>query len=306
MDTRLLRYFLAIVDQGSISGAAHRLHMTQPPLSAALSQLERDVGVKLVTRTSRGVSPTPAGRALSRSATELLDSMEQTRARLRRIAAGMVGELRLAVVAPFLWGPLPELLQRTVAASPDVDVSVSSPAPWDVVELVRSGKADLGVLGVTKAATLAGKFGDELHAARAGDYPLVAALPPRFSGTPASFDLTELSNEPWIMPRSTLGVPSLPEVVREAWVEYGIKPSREQTVESVATGLFLTAADLGVSLVPASVKDAFHGGVILRRPLQPLPPLEFGIVWRRRDKLPPTARRFLELAIAQGGSTSPA
>jgi LysR family transcriptional regulator, benzoate and cis,cis-muconate-responsive activator of ben and cat genes len=296
MDTRLLKYFLAIVDAGSISRAAERLHMTQPPLSAALSQLEKDLGVKLVTRTGRGVTPTPAGRALTLSATELLGSMEDIRARLKRIDSGLVGELRLAVVAPFLWGPLTELLRRTVTASPDVDVSVSSPAPLEILDLVRTGKADLGVIAVTETAALAEKFGEELHAARAGDYPLVAAVPPRFAGAPDPLDLTELSGEPWIMPRSTLGVPSLPEVIRDAWAEYGITPAREQTVESVATGLTLTSADLGVSLVPGSVRDVFHAGVLLRRPLQALPSLEFSVVWRKRDELPPAARRFLAMA----------
>ena len=296
MDTRLLRYFLAIVEEGTISGAAARLHMTQPPLSAALVQLEKSLGVELMARTARGVVPTHAGQELTRYAYELLGSMEDVRERLMRIAEGKTGDLRLSVVSPFLWGRLPELLTRFVSAAPDVDVSVSSPAPLDVLDAVRSRKADFGVLSVTDAAELRERYGHELHVARAGSFPLIAALPPRFAGFADPFDIGELDGETWIMARSTLGVSSLPEVIRQAWEEHRIRPGRERTVESVPTAMPLIAADLGVSLVPEPVRAMPGPGVLLRRLAQEIPPLESAIVWNRKDELSAVMRRFLSMA----------
>lgn len=296
MDTRLLRYFLAIVEEGAISRAASRLHMTQPPLSAALAQLEKDLGVDLVTRTARGVVPTPAGQALTRYAYELLGSMDDVRERLKRINEGGTGDLRLAVVSPFLWGRLPELLTRFVAAAPEVDVSVSSPAPLDVLDAVRSGKTDLGVLSVTEVAELRERYGHELHVARAGSFPLIAALPPRFAGSPDPFDLTALDGETWIMGRSTLGVASLPEVAREAWRIYRIRPRRERIIESVPTAMPLIAADLGVALVPEPVSTMPGPDVLLRTVTQNLPSLEFAIVWSRKEEPTAVMRRFLSFA----------
>lgn len=296
MDTRLLRYFLAIVEEGTISGAAARLHMTQPPLSAALVQLEKDLGASLMTRTARGVVPTPAGQALTRYAYELLGSMEEVRERLRRIDEGRAGDLRLAVVSPFLWGRLPDLLTRFVAAAPDVDVSVSSPAPLEVLDAVRAGKADFGVVSVTEVAELRERYGHELHVARAGSFPLIAALPPRFAGSADPFDLKRLDGEAWIMARSTLGVASLPEIVRRAWQDHRIRPRRERTIESVPTAMPLIAADLGVSLVPDPVRAMPGPGVLLRTLAQDLPPLESAIVWGRREEPTAVMRRFLSMA----------
>lgn len=298
MDTRLLRYFLAIVEEGSISRAASRLHMTQPPLSAALIQLEKDLGVGLVKRTARGIVPSAAGLALTKYGYELLASMNDVRERLRRIDEGRTGDLSLAVVPPFLWGPLPDLLRRFVVAAPDVDVSVSAPAPLEVLEAVRSGKADLGVVSVTETAELRERYGAELHMARAGSFALLAALPPRFAGAPDPFDLTSLDGETWIMARSTLGVASLPEIVRDAWRDHRVRPRRERTVESVGTAMPLIAADLGVALVPEPVRSMPGQAVLLRSLAQDLPPLESTVVWSRKQEPTAAMRRFLAMAMA--------
>lgn len=298
MDTRLLRYYIAIVEEGSISRAAARLHMTQPPLSAALGQLEKDVGVTLVERTARGVVPTRAGHALTRYVYELLGSMDETRERLRRIDAGAVGELRLAVVSPFLAHALPELLRRFAATVPEVDVSVSSPAPLDVLDAVRSRSADLGVLAVTDVAELEERYGHEVHVARAGTYSLVAALPPQFAGSPDPVDLRDLDGATWVMARSTLGVSSLPEVVREAWRAHGVRPARERVVESISTAMPLIAADLGVALVPDALRHLAGPRVVVRRIEQELPALEYAVVWSRREEPTAVMRRFLSMAMS--------
>ena len=72
MDLKQLGYFIAIVEEGSISAAAKQLHISQPPLSAQLRRLEEELGVPLIERGPRRVTPTEAGRALYRQAKRLL------------------------------------------------------------------------------------------------------------------------------------------------------------------------------------------------------------------------------------------
>lgn len=78
MDIRVLRYFLAIAREESISGAAQVLHMTQPPLSRAMSDLEEEIGKQLFIRGNRKVTLTEDGLLLRKRATEIIELVEKT------------------------------------------------------------------------------------------------------------------------------------------------------------------------------------------------------------------------------------
>ena len=82
MEFRLLRYFVAVAEERHFGRAAARLHMTQPPLSRAIQQLENDLGVVLLLRSPTGVALTAAGKALYTEATTLLEQAERARARV--------------------------------------------------------------------------------------------------------------------------------------------------------------------------------------------------------------------------------
>ena len=77
MDFRQLEYFEAVVRAGSVSQAAKHLNMTQPPLSAAISRLEREAGVQLLIRSAQGVRPTSAGRYLLNQGNQLITSRDR-------------------------------------------------------------------------------------------------------------------------------------------------------------------------------------------------------------------------------------
>src|SRR5580693_7507384 len=86
MDLRSLRYFVAVAEERHFGRAAARLHMTQPPLSRAIKQLETDVGAQLLHRSPSGVTLTPAGAALYDEARALLEHAERARARVAAAA----------------------------------------------------------------------------------------------------------------------------------------------------------------------------------------------------------------------------
>ena len=96
VELRHLRYFIAVAEELNFSRAAERMHMAQPPLSAAIRQLERDVGVDLFVRTTREVKLTDAGRAFLQGARRTLADAERAAEDARRAAAGELGQLRIA------------------------------------------------------------------------------------------------------------------------------------------------------------------------------------------------------------------
>ena len=93
MDLRTLRCFLTVAEEGSITRAALRLHMSQPPLSVRLQALERELDVALLVRHGRGVELTAAGRVLAERARRLLSDADSTAEAVRSVGQGMRGHL---------------------------------------------------------------------------------------------------------------------------------------------------------------------------------------------------------------------
>ena len=95
LELRHLRYFVAVAEERNFSRAAERLHMAQSPLSAAIRQLEQEIGAKLLSRGSRGVTTTPAGAVLLERARRLLEGVDGAVTATRRAADGELGALRI-------------------------------------------------------------------------------------------------------------------------------------------------------------------------------------------------------------------
>jgi DNA-binding transcriptional LysR family regulator len=188
MDVRQLRYFLAIVDHGSVHRAAQELFVAQPSVSQALRALERDLGTDLFHRTGRRLVLTPAGERLIDPAREVLRGVELARATVAAVDGLRAGRLVIASMPSQAISPLAAMVSRFRTAYPMVEVSVRAAAtPPEVVVAVRAGNAELGVLGTpTIGPELAGLA---VHALETQAFVLVAAsdgdLP---AGDPVSMD----------------------------------------------------------------------------------------------------------------------
>ncbi|MEV1082888.1 LysR family transcriptional regulator [Streptomyces sp. NPDC050211] len=145
LETRELRYFVAVAEELHFGRAAGRLGIAQPPLSRAIRQLERRLGVQLLDRDRRGVALTDAGRVLLREAREVLDAVTAAARRTRR-AADPKRQLVLATKA----GASHELLRRLL----DTHASEPGAAPVEVLlcevgeqaRLLRDGQADVALM----------------------------------------------------------------------------------------------------------------------------------------------------------------
>src|SRR5262245_19948828 len=122
VELRHLRYFIAMAEELNFSRAAQRMHMAQPPLSAAIRQLERDLGVELFFRTTREVTLTDAGRAFLAGAQRTLAEAERAAEDAKRAAAGELGHLRIAYSWSTRFETLPTLGRAFRTSHPDVEV----------------------------------------------------------------------------------------------------------------------------------------------------------------------------------------
>ncbi len=122
MDLRHLRYFVAVAEEKNIGRAAVRLHISQPPLTRQIQQLEEDLGVQLFNRTPRGMELTPAGELLLDEARNIRSVVEQATERTQRAGQGKLGRLDIAVFGSGILDAIPKLLLTFSRAFPDVKV----------------------------------------------------------------------------------------------------------------------------------------------------------------------------------------
>ncbi|MFF4015999.1 LysR family transcriptional regulator [Streptomyces sp. NPDC001843] len=148
METRELRYFVAVAEELHFGRAAQRLGIAQPPLSRAIRQLERRLGAALLERTSRAVTLTDAGVVLLEEGRAALDAVEAAERRVRRAALAATGQAGVVLVAKA--GAAGELLARLLdayAAEPDaVTVDVLLCGIGEQERLLRDGRADVALL----------------------------------------------------------------------------------------------------------------------------------------------------------------
>ncbi|GAA2263745.1 LysR family transcriptional regulator [Actinomadura luteofluorescens] len=145
METRELRYFVAVAEEFHFGRAAERLGIAQPPLSRAIKQLERRLGVQLLERTSRTVELTEAGKVLLREGQAALDAVDAAARRTRRAAAGEP-KLVLVTKAGASSELLPKLLDAYAAEPGAVAVEVLLCGIGEQERLLRDGRADVGLL----------------------------------------------------------------------------------------------------------------------------------------------------------------
>ncbi|MGV3564761.1 MAG: LysR substrate-binding domain-containing protein [Nocardioides sp.] len=255
MEIRLLRSFVVLAEERHFGRAAARLHVAQPALSQQLKALEREVGARLLDRSTRRVDLTEAGRLLLERAQEVLAAADRAEADLALLVAGRAGRVRLGFVGTATYDVLPRVARRVREELPDLELELRGELLGpELVDALRSGDLDLAVLRPGSVLP------DDLVVHELRREPLVAVLPaahPAAGG--ASVALADLAGETLVThpsgARSTLQ-PRVLEACRTA----GFDPAVLEVGETGTLVVFV-AAGLGVGLVPASVRALRLDGV---------------------------------------------
>ena len=147
MDLRILRYFLAVADEGNITRAAERLHVSQPALSTQLAVLEDELGHKLLERSARGIALTEKGLALRQRADDLVDLAERVEAEIKASDTDeIVGTISIGAGETPAFRFVARAANELHRKNPKLCFSVSSGNGEDIVTHLREGTFDLGVL----------------------------------------------------------------------------------------------------------------------------------------------------------------
>lgn len=141
-----LQLFLHVAEAGSITGGAARAHLSLASCSERIHGMEETLGVPLLLRGRRGVTPTPAGDALVRHARLVFQQLQRMRAELGDHAQGLKGTVRLQCNTAALSEYLPDALAGFLARHPHVDVALEEHPSHEVAKAVREGAADLGIV----------------------------------------------------------------------------------------------------------------------------------------------------------------
>jgi LysR family transcriptional regulator, salicylic acid-responsive activator of bsdBCD len=145
LDLKRLRYFCAIIDQGSISKAANFLCIAQPPLSKRLQELEEEIGTPLVIRTARRIAPTEAGYFLYQRAREILRAVED--ARQKTIAIAQVQRKVLRVGTSYLYQRyFFPIVRELYSRNPSVEISVSMSDSSHLEQLLQKNIIDVALI----------------------------------------------------------------------------------------------------------------------------------------------------------------
>lgn len=301
MELRHLRYFSAVVEAGSLTAAAAKLHMSQPPLSVAISQLEARLGVRLLVRSARGVEPTSAGRYLLDASSRLLGDVEDIVSDLTRFGTGAAGTLTIAVVPVLMWGWLPATLRKFAAVAPHVDVRLTDPPPWQAIDMLHERKSDLAAIVVDEADRFVARHKKDLRIIDLGPVPLVAALPPDEHDVAAPFPLIAFADRTLVLPRRVAAVPSLPDLVSDTLVLHDVSPKEIRTAETIQTALPLIEAGFASSILPDPERTSLSRFNVTVRELHPQPRQLRALALTRRSIHPhPVVEQFLDSLNPKG------
>ena len=146
LDSRQLRYFVAVAEELHFGRAAERLHMSQPPLSQQIRQLEAQLGVQLFERSPRGVQLLPAGEVLLAQAHSIHAELERTVALVQSTARGDRGLLRLGYTAASAFTLLPSLIRAFKKNFPGVEVVLMEMLSSQQAEALAQKRLDVGLL----------------------------------------------------------------------------------------------------------------------------------------------------------------
>jgi DNA-binding transcriptional LysR family regulator len=250
MDLRQLRQFSVLAEELSFRRAAARLHMTQPPLSAAIRRLEEAVGVQLLARSRQHVALTPAGATFLEEARRVLVQTDVAIEAARQAAEGRNGLLRLATVPSAGFELLPSVLQAFNRRHPNVSVHLTTGTSGGEIESLRRGETDLAILVPPTTAQRGLEIRplktERMMLALSVDHPIARRR---------RVCLSELAEEPLVL--MTTNSPSsgyIITILLNACQRSGFYPRIQQEVTQLPLALALVAAGMCVAVVSESMR----------------------------------------------------
>ncbi|WP_306425764.1 LysR family transcriptional regulator [Streptomyces sp. CS159] len=287
MDFRQLEYFRAVVGAGSVSQAAKNLGMTQPPVSHAIAKLERELGVRLLERTAKGVHPTQAGLHLLATGERLIADRNRVVETLRLMGEGAVGDLHLGVEPMVINELIADVLAEFLEQAPGARVSLADVTPDVIVQRILAGELDMGCIPFGPHQ-FAGFVADGCDWRPILDIPIKLAVP-RYRAAESHPGGRGWGR--WILPARIPAFSGMPDAAEKALA--GDPSFGALEVSTPQTALAFVAAGLGVAPVTERIAGR-SDSVALLDPPSWLPPMQATLLWKRGSEVTPLMRRWIE------------
>lgn len=275
MELRQLRYFIVLSEELHFNRAAKRLHLSQPPLTRQIRQLEEELGVELLYRTTRKVELTDAGQTFANEARQIIARVAH--------ASGLAAQANRGVVGQLVVGYTParaSIVARTVKAFgkryPNVRISLRDMSGQNI-QLIRDGRIDAGfvALPVDKSGLVVETLLQERY--------LVAMPKNHRLAVRKTISIREVAKEPnLIFPRYANPVGY--DIVVGLYRARDLSMNIVLEVESLHMRLELVKAGFGICLVRTSTAEALHGSDVVFRPLQNSPIMEVGLAYSPENR----------------------
>ncbi|GGP27926.1 LysR family transcriptional regulator [Silvimonas amylolytica] len=286
-----VRYFIAVAEAESITGATQSLNISQSVVTEAIKALEADLGAQLFQRHARGMVLTHAGHQFLRHAHQILATVRNAQEALSARPDTMTGHLNVGVTAMMTGYFLPYLLDRYRRVFPKVEVRVIEDQRDYIEHLLVNGELDVAVLLVSN---IENKQAIESEALMKASWRLW--LPANHSLLQlSSISIKEIANEAMIM----LKVDELEDNTTAYWRAAGLRPNTVMRTASVEAVRSLVATGAGLSILPDMLYRPWSldgDRLEVRNIMEELPTVDIGIAWRRGLRMSEATQNFLVVA----------
>ena len=288
MELRHLRYFIGVVDAGSMALASRRLHVSQPTLSRQIHDLEQEFGVRLFDRVGRNLKLTGEGRELVARSRHVMAEAEALKTRGSVLGGSTAGVLRVGAPPQFIEAGMPGVLRAYQRAHPAVEVQLSEDGGQRLISRVEQGQLHLAVGMLRDAGQLASRL----------LYPLrVLAVMSRGHRLASRRGLTigDLAHEPLLVLAPGFQTRQLFDEAcegREAGLHVVLESQSPQSL------IALAAAGRGIAIVPSVVPLAHARVTIVGLVHRGRPLGSWGrVIWHPQRYLPPYGEAFVDTLV---------
>jgi DNA-binding transcriptional LysR family regulator len=288
MKLRHLEYFVAAAEELNFTHAAGRLHVSQPPFSKQIQDLEGELGVNLFQRERKGVALTAAGKAFLIDARGILEACDQAMKKAQRISRGELGELTVGHMAALTHEFLGQTLERWEKVSPGVVVDCVEMDPETQERALLDGRIAVGILVLSDRPIL-----ELLRVQQLIQHPVTVALSKSHpQAVLPEIPLPVLKEEPFIGLNRMY--PAYGNWLQTVCQQGGFKPRIAREADGAASALALVAAGFGVALVSEPIKKLPARHVVFKDLVAPKPvKIPLGAVWKKNGLYSEVVSKFV-------------
>ena len=289
MEIRVLKYFLTVAREGSITGAANVLHLTQPTLSRQLQDLEKELGQKLLVRGKYKVSLTPEGMILKKRAQEIVDMVEKTEAEFSSLTDVLAGDIYIGCGETDSMKYVAAVIKEVQETYPEIKFHIHSGNAEDVTEKLDKGLLDFGVLiqpvDLSKYDSMPLPDKDVWGVIMRKDSPLAKK---------DYIELEDLKGLPLINSRQAMRKTTNKNEFIEWFQGEFENLNTVATINLVYNATVMVKAGIGYAITLDKLADTSKESLLCFRPLRPKLESGLDIVWKKYQVFSPAAKMFLE------------